>query len=41
MNLTSRIKITKEIKEIDFACTDIDAMMAEQMKLFHTVFNKA
>ena len=41
MNLTSRIKITKEIKEIDFACADIDAMMAEQMKLFHTVFNTA
>lgn len=41
MNLTSRIKITKEIKEIDFACADIDVMMAEQMKLFHTVFNKA
>lgn len=41
MNLTSRIKITKSIKEVDFACADVDAMMTEQMKLFHTMFNKA
>lgn len=42
MNLTSRIKITKEIKEYDVdASAEIDAMMAEQMHLFHTVFNKA
>ena len=42
MNLTSRIKITKEIKEYDVnASTQIDAMMTEQMHLFHTVFNKA
>ena len=41
MNLTSRIKITKSIKEVDFACADVDAMMTEQMKLFHTVFNTA
>ena len=42
MNLTSRIKITKEIKEYDVdASAQIDAMMAEQMNLFHTVFNKA
>ena len=42
MNLTSRIKITKEIKEYDVdASAQIDAMMTEQMKLFHTVFNKA
>ena len=41
MNLTSRIKITKSIKEVDFACANVDAMMTEQMKLFHTMFNKA
>lgn len=41
MNLTSRIKITKSIKEVDFACADVDAMMTEQMKLFHAVFNTA
>ena len=42
MNLTSRIKITKEIKEYDVdASAQIDAMMTEQMNLFHTVFNKA
>lgn len=42
MNLTSRIKITKEIKEYDVdTSAQIDAMMAEQMHLFHTVFNKA
>lgn len=42
MNLTSRIKITKEIKEYDVdTSAQIDAMMAEQMNLFHTVFNKA
>ena len=45
MNLTSRIKITKAIKEISKFDSDtsiqIDAMMAEQMNLFHTVFNKA
>ena len=41
MNLTSRIKINKSIKEVDLACADVDAMMTEQMKLFHTMFNKA
>ena len=42
MNLTSRIKITKEIKEYNVdASAQIDAMMTEQMHLFHTVFNKA
>ena len=42
MNLTSRIKITKEIKEYNVdASAQIDAMMTEQMNLFHTVFNKA